>query len=392
MVAPTIIDQSFKKWKMWLAISFGLSIASFMLYRSISEVQFLKVTASTGDYKWVDANKNGVVDRSVIAEFVPDDKGDYQRQTVASALQQVHWTKYSICWLLAALLFMVGRDFFYVVRIRLLTHRKLTWKAGCKVILLWEFASALAPGVMSGAAVAMFILNKEKIALGKATAIVLVTAMMDNLFYLLMIPFIFFFVQSAQLFPQYPAGNIHVEGVFWTGFSVLVVVFLFLFSTIFLFPRLGKIVLNSVFSLPILRRWKLKAAETGNNLEQSSYEMREEKAGFWLSAFGATCGSWISRYLVINALLQAFLSLGFFQQLLVLGKQLVLWLFMRMSPTPGGSGVAEYAFSELLAPFSQSALLIAALAILWRLISYFPYLFIGAILVPRLRRENKKEH
>jgi uncharacterized protein (TIRG00374 family) len=92
---------------------------------------------------------------------------------------------------------------------------------------------------------------------------------------------------------------------------------------------------------------------------------------------------------VINALLQAFLHLKAFDHLIILGKQFVLWLFMRMSPTPGGSGVAEYAFGELLAPFSQSALLLVGLAILWRLISYFPYLFIGAFILPRwLKRQR----
>jgi hypothetical protein len=74
--------------------------------------------------------------------------------------------------------------------------------------------------------------------------------------------------------------------------------------------------------------------------------------------------------------------------LLILGKQLVLWLLMRVSPTPGGSGIAEYAFGELMVTFSQSALLLAALAILWRLISYFPYLFIGAVLLPRWLRNK----
>jgi hypothetical protein len=55
---------------------------------------------------------------------------------------------------------------------------------------------------------------------------------------------------------------------------------------------------------------------------------------------------------------------------------------MHVSPTPGGSGVAEFAFGELMGSFSNSAILIVGLAILWRLISYFPYLVIGAILVP----------
>ena len=96
-----------------------------------------------------------------------------------------------------------------------------------------------------------------------------------------------------------------------------------------------------------------------------------------------------SRYLVINALLQAFISLSVIDHVHVLAKQLILWLFMLVSPTPGGSGIAEYAFGELLSDFTSSAMLLVALAILWRLISYFPYLVIGSILLPVWLRKNR---
>jgi uncharacterized protein (TIRG00374 family) len=56
---------------------------------------------------------------------------------------------------------------------------------------------------------------------------------------------------------------------------------------------------------------------------------------------------------------------------------------MLVSPTPGGSGIAEFAFGELLGGLSNSASLIIALAIIWRLISYFPYLIIGAVILPK---------
>ena len=93
---------------------------------------------------------------------------------------------------------------------------------------------------------------------------------------------------------------------------------------------------------------------------------------------------------MINAILNAFLALGFIDNIKVLGKQLILWLFMLVSPTPGGSGIAEYAFGELLSSFSSSAILLAALAILWRLISYFPYLFIGSIMLPSWIRRTQR--
>ena len=131
------------------------------------------------------------------------------------------------------------------------------------------------------------------------------------------------------------------------------------------------------------------AREWGKDIERASVEFKQEPRSYWVKTFLFTLGSWTCRYLVLNAILNAFLHLDLFENMLALGKQLVLWLFMLVSITPGGSGVAEYGFGELLSTFTTSSLLLAAMAIIWRLISYFPYLFIGSILLPRwMRRTN----
>jgi hypothetical protein len=72
------------------------------------------------------------------------------------------------------------RDFGYVYRIRELTDRQLTWTRSIYVIIIWEFASAVTPSVVGGTAVAMFILNKEGIKMGKAIAYVMVTTKAKN--------------------------------------------------------------------------------------------------------------------------------------------------------------------------------------------------------------------
>jgi hypothetical protein len=277
---------------------------------------------------------------------------------------------------------MIFRDLFYIIRIRLLTKNKLSWKASTYVILLWEFASALSPGVVGGSAVAMFILNRETIPFGKATAIVIITAFMDNLFFVLMIPLVFVFIDTATLFPNTDGASLVLSWWFWTGFGIIFSVCLLLYLTLFWFPTLATRFLLFIFRIPFIKRWKFIALEWGKDIERSSKEFQKEPFYFWVKVFGSTFFSWISRYFVINAILNAFLELGFIDNIVVLGKQLVLWLFMLVSPTPGGSGVAEYAFSELLATFSSSAILLTALALLWRLISYFPYLFVGAIVLP----------
>lgn len=390
MNEPSIIQRSFQGWKMWLGIFLGIAVAGWMLYNSINSVRYIEVQDATGTFSWYDSNNNGLVDNHLKEEFIPDRHGNYKLQTFADAIQHIHWTNNSVIWILMALLFTIGRDVFYMIRIRLLTHKELNWKSSFYVIMLWEFASALSPGVVGGAAVAMFILNREKIALGRSTAIVFITTMMDNLFYVLMIPFVFLFIDSTQLFPTQTAGSTSVQWLFWIGFTTILVACLFLFASIFLFPKLATWFFSKLFSLPFLKKWKNGAIQTGKDIEISSAEMKKESFNFWFKVFLSTCGSWISRYLVINALLQAFLKLGFIDHVLILGKQLVLWLFMLVSPTPGGSGVAEYAFGELLISFSQSGILLVGLAILWRLISYFPYLFIGAFLLPRWLRKTAK--
>lgn len=393
MSAQSIIERSFQGWKMWLAIAIGLLMAGWMLYRNISETRFIEVGEGRGSYSWKDSNGNGQVDDKLSEEFFADPKfGKYKQETLADTLAEASWTSRSILWICVAILFMVGRDLFYIIRIRLLTHKELGWKSGFYVIMLWEFASALSPGVVGGAAVAMFILNREKIALGRSTAIVIVTAMLDNLFYVLMIPLVFFFIDQQDLFPRSTGGDLAVKYVFWIGFSVIFSVCLFLFASIFLAPKLASRFLSFLFRLPFLIRWRDKALQTGMDIEIASAEMSKEPFSYWIKVFAATCGSWVSRYLVINAILQAFLQLGFIDHILILGKQLVLWLFMLVSPTPGGSGVAEYAFGELLSTFSSSAILLTALAVLWRLISYFPYLFFGVILLPRWIRKTSKNN
>jgi uncharacterized protein (TIRG00374 family) len=382
------LSKVFNGWRIILIIGIGLLISTWMLYNSISTSQYIK-DGKNGTHEWVDGNHNNRVDATNELDFKPTKNGMYRELSFSESLRQIEWDSTTTIWLFIAFLFMVSRDFFYVVRIRLLTKNQLGWKAAIYVILLWEFASALTPGVVGGAAVAMFILNRETIPLGRATAIVIITAFMDNLFFVVMIPLVFLFVHNSDLFPVGEGSTLILSWWFWVGFGIIFCVCSFLYLTLFWYPSFATKALLFIFRLPFLKRWKFIAAEWGKDIEKAAITFKKEKSIFWLAVFASTFMSWISRYLVINAILNAFLRLGFYDNILVLGKQLILWLFMLVSPTPGGSGVAEYAFGELLSSFSSSAILMVIMAIIWRLLSYFPYLFIGAILLPSWIRRTR---
>lgn len=374
------MENKFSAWKIYLAIFIGLTFSVLLIYNSLHKQNY--VASSKGTHCWVDNNKNGEIDYSNVSEFIACKDGRFNLEKPVDVLKGIHWNGYTYLWIFLAVCCMFGRDLAYIFRIRTLTHKQLSWKSSAHVILLWEFASALSPGVIGGVSVAMFILNKEKISLGRSTSIVLITALLDNLFFILLIPIVFLVVSPDILFPTNGFVNKSISVVFWGGFSIVLFICILLFLTIFIYPALISNLLRLVCKIPFLKRFQTKIQRLEQDIQVTSKQMKSEKSLFWIKSFGATLVSWTCRYFVINCVLAAFIPLSSYSHFVILGKQLVLWLFMHVSPTPGGSGVAEFAFGELMGSFSHSAILIVGLAILWRLISYFPYLIIGAILIP----------
>jgi uncharacterized protein (TIRG00374 family) len=340
---------------------------------------------------WRDINGNKAVDNSKSEEFIYRVGGDYKKEQFSDILRSIKWDGFSVIWIVSAIIFAVGRDLFYVLRIRFLTDNNLSKRSGWNVILLWEFASALAPGVMSGSAVAMFILNKEKISLGRSTAVVIITMLLDNLFYLLCIPLFFVLLGSEKFFPSNTMGGSGMQTIFWLAYAIFSTVCIIFGFFVFYKPSVFKQIIRFIVKIPFLKRLKNEGEKTAEDLELAYKTFKGKTIRYWLMGFFYTASSWTCRFLVINSLLNAFLTLSAKENVLIYAKQLVLWLLMRISPTPGGSGVAEYSFAHLLQDFSESATLLISIAFLWRLLSYFPYLIIGSFLLPRWLKKKTKE-
>jgi uncharacterized protein (TIRG00374 family) len=118
--------------------------------------------------------------------------------------------------------------------------------------------------------------------------------------------------------------------------------------------------------------------------------MRNQSARFWIKSFGATLFSWTARYMVVNCIIMAFMVNGLLENAIIYARQLVMWIIMLVTPTPGASGIAELLFKQLLSEFIPEQIS-PSIALLWRVISYYPYLFIGAIILPRwIRRWMNK--
>ena len=292
----------------------------------------------------------------------------------------ISFTLNTLLYISLAITMMFFRDLGYVLRLRILSEKQLNWIQSIKVILIWEFASAISPGVVGGSAVAMFILKKEKINLGKSTAIVFITAFLDNLFYVIAIPIIVGLIDINQLLPDILHDYLTQ---FWIGYSILLTLTLLLFFSLFIYPQLIRNLLLLLCKLPYLKRYKQSAKQTGKDIIIAAKHFKGKPLLFWIKLMSSTIFSWSSRFLVVNFILMAFVTLNFTTNLLIFAKQLVMWLILLVSPTPGGSGVAEYLFNTFLGEFLPVSTLIVLTSILWRLISYYPYLFIGAFVLPK---------
>ena len=301
----------------------------------------------------------------------------------------------SIWWILLAIVVILGRDIGYMYRIRIVTDHHLTWTRAFYVIVLWEFSSAVTPSVVGGSAVAIFILNKEGIKLGKAIAYVMVTAILDNLFFVIGAPIILYFAQG-NIFPASRLMEMRLgrslEVLFWVSYGLYASYSLVMALALFYKPRVFKWVLLKIFSIRWLRKWKYSANEFGNQIIDASKELIGKNYKYWLTIIGATIFVWSSRYLMLNALIGAYESLSFSDHIVIFARQVIMWIVMMISPTPGSSGTAEFFFGQFFAQFLNGYTFVTS--ILWRMLSYYPYLILGAIFLPRWIKQvffKKKE-
>lgn len=304
------------------------------------------------------------------------------RESSKADLGALHFTWVSVLYLLLAFAFMFGRDFGYMWRIRLFSERQLTWKQAFRVIMLWEFTSAVTPSTVGGSAVAVVFVHKEGLSVGKSATMVMLTTFFDELFFIIALPLTIVLVGYSQLFAFENASTLVY--LILAGFAVKLFLVLILSYGLFFNAKGLKWLIVKLFSLPFLRRFKDAANKAGDDIIISSQEIKNYKLSFWAKAFGATALSWTSRFLVANAIFMAFFEIS--DQILVFARQLAMWIPMIISPTPGGSGFAEYIFQNFLsdiAPVASSAALIPIIALFWRGVTYYPYLIIGALIIPR---------
>ncbi len=307
-------------------------------------------------------------------------------------LREVQLTRYGLLMLACAVVANGLRDFGYMLRLRILTNKEFSWRRAFDVTALWEFATAVAPAILGGTSVAIYVISREKIPLGRSAAIVLVTAMLDEIFFLVFAPLVFFSVGIDRLFPPQldeALWGLPIQVLFWIGYALIAVMKIAVFYSVFFRPRAIKLFLVNLFKHRWVRRFRPKMADAGDDLIAASAEFKGRPLRFWLEAIGATWCSWGSRFLVLNFLAAAFFPVS--GHLLMYARQIVLWVVLLISPTPGASGAAEFAFVGFMRDLLPAGALLVVVALLWRVLTYYLYLFVGAVVLPRWVRRTSRQ-
>lgn len=264
------------------------------------------------------------------------------------------------------------RVWFSAAKIRFLADKKLSWMASVRVVLAWDFTSAVTPSTIGGAPMATYAMTKEGLKLGDSGAIILYGVLLDQIWFAMAIPILLF----AGIFYEVVPSEIGLVGDVSMG---LLYVGLLSYASVLAYgvlvnPSAIKKVVKFVFKLPVLRKMGDRIEVEAENLEEYAHQLRRKPFSFLVKAFTLSTMSWLMRIalptIVVLSLLPA-------PEVLSVLRSLAMNLAFLVVPTPGGSGGVEGLFVLFQGPLISREGFIGLAVFLWRIISYYISIGLG---------------
>ncbi len=309
-------------------------------------------------------------------------------------LREVEVSGKLIAGLLLATLTVIVRDGGFIYKYRLSTGNTVSWRKAFQTIMLWEFSACITPKVAEAPFV-VFLLKKSGLSYGKSVAVLFLNTFLDNLVFVLVFAVLYFILGNSMLTYTYQCPDLEGHQIMqavrdiaskaWIGYLLFVFACVFLGGSLFLMPHFVKRFCHRIAVLPVFSSFKSGLIALGDDIEITADEFKNMPFSFWIKMFVSTFFNWFARFFLACALLLAFSTNGL-NIIEVLSRQYVLWIFTTIPSTPGASGVAEISFMALNCEFMPLGLA-AAIVLLWRIFSYYLYLLIGLLLLPRWSKQ-----
>jgi uncharacterized protein (TIRG00374 family) len=244
---------------------------------------------------------------------------------------------------------------------------------------------------VGGTVVALFLLAQEKLRSSQAITLVIYSIILDTIYFVIAFVFLLIFIGPAVITPGsesfFDLG--HYGFIFFIVMAILIIYAGVLFWGVFIDPKRIRNLICFFGKIKWLRKYRETLVRTGQGVVEASQEMSSKNWWFHFKVFIATSLAWTFRFAVVNLIIIALISTvdyDLYNQLLLLGRNLNMYIQTAFTPTPGASGFSEIMFSGLYSDFVPVGVALL-IAIIWRLITYYSYLFAGVIVVPNWIRK-----
>src|SRR6056297_3066164 len=228
------------------------------------------------------------------------------------------------------------RVYFSAAKLRYLADKEIGWAKCFRIMLTWDFASAVTPSTIGGAPVATYAMTREGIKLGKSSAIVLYGVLLDQFWYAMAVPILLVASIYFNVIPD-ETGMVGNVTMFVIYAGLLIYGGLLAYGLL-VNPLAMKRMIELVFRLPGLRKFADKVNAEADNLVDYSRELRKKPMSFVIKAFLLSTLSWLCRVALPVIVVLSLLSAN---EILLILRSLAMNLAFLIIPTPGGSGGVE---------------------------------------------------
>ena len=260
---------------------------------------------------------------------------------------------------------------------------KVSLKECTKIVLANLFLANITPSMAGGEPVRIYLLNKDGIKFGSATAVVLGERLLDAVFLLVCLPFAFL-VFSAYI------NSTYFMLVLFLAVSVFIVAVVFFGLAIkypnkvkkiliFFNDKIGRITKKGVQK----RKYFINRInrEVDNFHESMVFFLTKGKLSF-LKSFLFTALFWCIGWIIPILIL---MGLGLGPHVIESSAAQILLLIVVMMPTtPGSAGVTEGGMIGLYSVFIDNIGLVNVFVILFRLATYYFGFIVGTIFMQRI--------
>ncbi len=306
-------------------------------------------------------------------------------------LKAINWDGRVFFWVGMAILLYIVRHVFYAWRLRLLTDNAFSWLKSMELIFVWEFSSCVSPSSIGGSGVALFFLSQENLSGAKTVSVVLYSMVQDTIYMILSLIALYIILGPIMIRP----GMENIGDIDGYGFTFLgVMLFMTAYGSLFFYglfinPNSIKRMLLAMSKWRIFGRFKRNIRQTALDIVDTSKELSKKSFSYHFKVFVSTTGAWVVRFLTLNCIIIALIAAtphDFWNQLVIFARGETMHNLTAFVPTPGGSGVTELLFGGFFSDYISEGIS-SLLALVWRLITYYPYLILGLFVIPNWIRK-----